>query len=100
MNKNKYDELIKKVADGRTERERGELLIKEMAQLIEGILNYNYAIEHYDGTGTVIDDRRNQVKKAIVLVKSDLDVYTKQLGLTETETKKVTDRLETISRKL
>ena len=97
----KYDELVKVVANSnRTERERGEILVREVAQLIDKILNYNYTVEHYDGKGTVIDDRRNEVKNAIVLVKSDLDVYIEQLGLTEVVNERTEDRLTAISKRI
>lgn len=98
---NKYEELVKVVANSnRSEKERGEILVREIAQLIDKILNYNYTVEHYDGDGTAISDRRNEVKNAIALVKSDLDVYTEQLGLTEVVDKKVADRLEAISKRI
>lgn len=77
----KYDELVKKNVDNVTSFERGDVLVREMCQLIDNIMGYRYVAEN--GKGTQLEDNKNKVKKSIILVKSDLDVYIEQLGITE-----------------
>lgn len=77
----KYDELIQKNINNVTSFERGDVLVREMCQLIDNIMGYRYVAEN--GKGTELEDNKNRVKKSIILVKSDLDVYIEQLGITE-----------------
>lgn len=87
----KYNDGVKTIANSnRSITERGNVTIKEICQLIEQIVDYNYATEHYKGDGTVIEDKKNSVKNSLTLVMSDLDIYTEQLGLTD----KVRDKME------
>lgn len=92
----KYKDMVKTVANGnKTQFERGEIIIKEMNRLSTDILDYRYAAERCSGDyGTVLEDRKNHIKKALVVLKSDLDIYIEQLGLTEDITKKATERLD------
>lgn len=93
----KYKDLVSKIADGsKTQFERGDILIREFCRLAEDILDYRYAAEHYNGTGTLLDDKRNQIKNSLVLVKSDLDIYMEQMGITEVVNDKATKRLTRI----
>ena len=97
----KYMDMIKKIANGeRTAFERGDIIIRELCRLTEDILDYRYAGEHYNGDGTVLDDKRNQIKKSLVIVKSDLDVYMEQLGITDEVRDKSNKRLEKIANKI
>lgn len=97
----KYMDMVKTIANGeRTAFERGDIIIRELCRLTEDILDYRYAGEHYDGNGTVLDDKRNQIKKSLVLVKSDLDVYMEQLGITDEVKDKSNKRLEKITNKI
>lgn len=77
----KYDELIKKNVNNATSFERGDVLVREMCQLIDNIMGYRYVAEN--GKGTELEDNKNKVKKSIILVKSDLDVYIEQLDISE-----------------
>ena len=98
----KYNEMVKKIADGnKTRFERGEVIIKEMNKLSTDILDYKYAAEHCsDDYGTVVEDRKNHIKNSIIVLKSDLDVYIEQLGLTEVIDKKATERLDRLAKKM
>ena len=79
-----YENLVKKIANSdRTETERGEVLIREMCRLMTDIVDYRYTKEHYEGGGTVIDDKRNNIKKSMSVVMSELDVYAEQLGVSD-----------------
>jgi hypothetical protein len=97
----KYENMVKIIADSnRTQFERGDILIKEMNRLSTDILDYRYAAEHYNGEGTVIEDKRNQIKNSLVLIKSDLDIYIEQMGMTETVNNKSSKRLSKIVDKM
>ena len=96
-----YNELVKKIAnDKRTSFERGDILVREMCQLIDKIMNYRYTAEHYDGTGNALEDMRNRIKKDLTLVKTDLDIYMEQLGVTEDVEDKATKRLEKLVKRM
>ena len=93
--------MVKTIADGdRTVFERGDIVIRELCKLTENILDYRYAGEHYDGDGTVLEDKKNKIKKTLVLVKSDLDVYMEQLGITDEVRDNTAKRLDKITKKI
>ena len=97
----KYEEMVKIVANGqRTAFERGDVIIREMCGLIDSILDYRYAGEHYNGDGTALEDKKNLIKKNLVLVTTDLDIYMEQLGITEEVKNKATKRLEKIAKRV
>lgn len=97
----RYENMVKVIADSdRTQFERGDILIKEMNRLSSDILDYRYAAEHYSGDGTVLEDKRNQIKNSLVVIKSDLDVYMEQLGITEVVADKAAKRLDKIVSKM
>ncbi len=50
-----YINSVKKLANGNKESsERANLLIKEMCQLTQSLLDYNYTIDHYNGNDNSI----------------------------------------------
>lgn len=90
-----YEEALEICANSdKTVESRGELIIRDMCRMINDILDYKYALENYHGTGTVLEDKRNVIKKSLVLLESDLDIYKKMLGINEdiftAKTKRVT----------
>lgn len=97
----KYMDMVKTIANGeRTAFERGDIIIRELCRLTEDILNYRYAGEHYDGNGNALEDMRNRIKKDLALVKTDLDIYMEQLGITEDVEDKATKRLEKLVKRM
>lgn len=101
----RYPEIIKKIATNSklTNFERGDNLIKEMNRLETDILDYRYVIDHYNGDGTAIEDKKRQVKNTLAVVKSDLDVYIEALGITDLvidksnkRLGKIVDRIESV----
>ena len=96
-----YWEKVKELAHngGKTDIERGEVIIREMLRLIGDLIDYRWAVEHYKGTGTAINDKKNSVKNSLALLISDLDIYTEQMGLTKKVQKRSDDRLEDLIKK-
>lgn len=95
-----YKEMVKIIAKDGNEVAKGNIIAREMCHLIDSILDYNYAVDNYIGDGTVIEDKRNQIKNKIALVVTDLDIYMEQLGLTEGVEKKTIKRLEKLTKRV
>lgn len=94
-----YKEMIKALAnDGRSAEDRSNVIIREICRLTSDICDYNYAVGHYKGNGTVIEDKQNQIKNSLALVLSDLSIYAEQLGITEDVETKVKKRLEKLNK--
>lgn len=90
----KYEEMIKVLAnDGMSELDREDILIREMAKLVEDLLHYRYVITH-DTKGTVVEDSKNLIKKSATLVETDLSVLIEQMGLTDDVRKRSRKRLD------
>ena len=78
-----YINSVKKLANGNKESsERANLLIKEMCQLTQSLLDYNYTIDHYNGNdnSTVVTDRMNTIKNSMAVLISEMDIYAEQQG--------------------
>lgn len=95
-----YKEMVKVIAEDGNEATKGNIVVREMCHLIDSILDYNYAVDNYVGDGTVIEDKRNQIKNKMTLVVTDLDIYMEQLGLTEEVEKKTIKRLEKLTKRV
>lgn len=96
-----YWDMVRKLAkSNKTETERGEILIKDMLRLVTDIIDYKHTKEYYKGDGTTIQDKKNSLRKSIILVMSDLDIYTEQMGFTESVKKKSSERLSKIIEKV
>lgn len=90
----KYEEMIKVLAnDGMSELDREDILIREMAKLVEDLLHYRYVTTH-DTKGTVVEDSKNLIKKSATLVETDLNVLIEQMGLTDDVRKRSRKRLD------
>lgn len=95
-----YESKVKAIAHfgDRTAIQRGELLVREMAKLINDLVDYRYAAEHYKGNNmsNLISEKQNKLKKDMAVLQSDLDIYMELMGLTadvETEADKRLERL-------
>lgn len=95
-----YKEMVKVIAEDGNEATKGNIVVREMCHLIDSILDYNYAVDNYVGDGTVIEDKRNQIKNKMTLVVTDFDIYMEQLGLTEEVEKKTIKRLEKLTKRV
>lgn len=96
-----YNEMITTIANGDMGKfERGELIIREMCKMTECILNYKYAAVHYKGSGTIVEDKLSEVKNAMAVLVSDMDVYAVQMGIKDKVDEKAAKRIEKISQKL
>lgn len=90
----KYEEMIKVLANnGMSELEREDILIREMAKLVEDLLHYRYVMTH-ETKGTVVEDSKNLIKKSATLVETDLSVLIEQMGLTDDVRKRARKRLD------
>lgn len=98
-----YGEMVGKMAkSGKTEFERGEALIRQFCKLTDEMLNYKYMVEHYNGgeRSSVIEDEKNILANKLAAVKSDLDIYVMQLGITSEVIDKETKRLERMVKRI
>ena len=90
----KYEEMIKVLANnGMSELEREDILIREMAKLVEDLLHYRYVMTH-ETKGTIVEDSKNLIKKSATLVETDLSVLIEQMGLTDDVRKRARKRLD------
>ena len=100
MENNMYIEAIKKLADGdRTELERADILIREMCRVTNNLLDYRYAVEHYKGSGTALNDMLGTMATSIALLESDLDVYKEYMNITDKVNKKKENRVIKLANK-
>lgn len=78
-----------------TAEERGQLLIRSMTRVIEAIINYNYAKNHYagDDSSAVIKDKLASVKNGLALLSSDMILYEEHFGIRELVDTKAQNRL-------
>ena len=89
-----YENMVKLMTnDGQDQFRRAERLIREMCDLIVQLLDYRFIAEKYDGNGTVDEDHKNQLKKTLALIVSDMDIYMEQTGITEDVKDKANKRL-------
>lgn len=101
MNKNKYKDMVRVIADSdRTQFERADILIREMCKLTSDLLDYRYASEHYKGDGNVIDDRINAIKNSLALIVADVDIYMEQMNITKEVRDKAAKRMDKLVNKL
>ena len=95
----KYEEMIKTLANnGMSELEREDILIREMARLVEDLLHYRYVVTH-ETKGTIVEDSKNLIKKSATLVQTDLSMLIEQLGLTDDVRKRSEKRLNKLINK-
>lgn len=99
-----YNQKIKRIADFSNDtEEKSEILIKEMCHVIEDILNFNYAHNHYKSqneNSTVLADHKNKIINSLSILKSDLDIYCEMFGIREEVELKAQKRVERIHNKL
>lgn len=81
----RYDEMIKRIANAnKSASERCDIVIKDMAKVIEEIINYKYALDHYNGkTDSVITDNANSVKNAVASLEVNMDILKEVLKITD-----------------
>lgn len=93
----KYEDGIKTIAGGDiTIAERSSRVVKMMAEFTAEIVDYNYAAEHYKGSGSVMEDCLNKLKNKMALVMSEMDIYAEQLGVTDKVVEKKKARINRI----
>lgn len=98
-----YREMVRQIAKADvTEIERGEMLIRRMANMIDVILNYKYVVEHYNGseTSTKLADEVNCIKNELAILVSELDIYMETLYITDKVKEKAENRVARILRKI
>lgn len=99
----KYKDMVEKIAKtGVSEIERGEMVIRRMANMIDIILDYKYVVEHYNGgeTSTKLADEVNCIKNELAILVSELDIYMETLCITDKVKEKAENRAARILRKI
>lgn len=94
----KYKEKIKKIADNGSTLIEGDILIRDMSRVIDDVMEYRYAAEHYNKK--VLDDKKSPVASSIAILIGDLEVYQEMLGITEKVGKKKTERVSKLADKM
>lgn len=94
-----YEEMIKKVAStNKTATERGEIIIKEMARVINDILDYKYVSDHHKGNK--LNDKAMEIKNSVAVLESDMDVFKEVLGIADKVDQKKEERMKKIVNRL
>lgn len=96
----RYEDIIKKIADSdKTVFDRGDLCIREMCRLINDIVDYRYAAEHYNGDSmdSVLRDKTNSIKNSLGVLESEFDIYKEMLGITTLVNQKKVSRINKIA---
>ena len=79
-----YWDMIRQIAEsGISVEDRGDMLIKDMAKVMDAVKQYKYTIEHYKGNGTVVQDMANKVKKTMVIMIVSGSVYAEILDIVD-----------------
>lgn len=92
-----YEDKIKYLATtDKTELERGDVIIKDMARLMQDLTDYRYAKEHYNGTGDVLKDKIMSIKNSIAVMMGDMDIYMEVVNITDMVKAKNNKRIDTI----
>ena len=94
----KYDDMIKTLA--RTEKtvyDRTDSVIKDMGKVMGDIVDYRYAIDHYEGNAaSVLNDNVMSIKNSVALLETELDILEEMLGIRDKVEEKKKNRLEKI----
>lgn len=88
----RYEDMIKIIAKtDKTVVDRGDIVVKDMSRLINDIMNYRYAVEHYKGdTEDVLTDKLMSVKNSMAILESDMDIYKETAEISsKVESKKI-----------
>lgn len=80
---------------------KGDVIIKQMGQLTSDIMNYKFAYDNYEGNRDIIlEEKTNIIRNTLAVLLSDIDIYTKMLGITESLERKKRKRLSKIVKKI
>lgn len=90
-----YKKAVQIMAGGdKDEIDRGDIIIKEMCRLTNDILDYRYAVNHYEGNQKgIFKDKIGSIKNTLAVMLGDIDMYMEYLDITDKVEKKKTDRL-------
>lgn len=98
----KYDDMIKALA--RTEKtvfDRTDSVIKDMGKVMGDIVNYRYAIDHYEGNAaSVLNDNVMSIKNSVALLETELEILEEMLGIRDQVKEKKEKRLERLVNRL
>ena len=98
------NDKIKTIAiNGKNEVEMGDAMIKDMCRLTNDLLDYRYVVEHYEAnseSSTMLRDRVNVVKKSMVVLMSDMEIYAEQMDITDEVEKLINKRINKIVKRL
>lgn len=98
---NKYDDDVMVIANNRIIIDQCDVITKEMCQMIIGMTNYKYALQHGNfDIGTVREDEINKLKNNISIVGSDIDIFMNMLNVTNDVIYKKKKRIEKMARKI
>lgn len=89
------------IESGKTEMDRGDMMIKSMCKVTEELLNYRYAYDNYVGNrDIVLKEKVNTIKNSLGVLMSEIMIYTETLGITEDVKEKADKRIVKIADKL
>lgn len=99
----KYDEMVKKVANTKDKSisDRCDMVIQSMTKVIYDIIEYRWAVEHYEGNSqSVLTDKANTIKNSSFIMESSLDLLNEALGIRDQVKEKKEKRLERLVNRL
>ena len=99
----KYDERVKIVANtnDKSVSDRCDMVIQSMTKVIYDIIEYRWAVEHYEGnTESVLTDKANSIKKSAAMMESNLDILYETLNIGDKVEEKKEERITKMINKL
>ena len=82
----KYEDALQLLVNSdRTELERADNLIKSMSRLAVDLLDYRFAVEHYDGNpnNTLVQDTLSKIINNLSSVKGDMDIFMVKMNVAD-----------------
>lgn len=97
-----YEEALKAIVNSnRDELDRGDMIISEMCKLTQNLLDYRYAVNHYEGNQKgVLIDKIGTIKNTLSVLLGDIDMYMEYVDITDKVNKKKEERVIKIAAKI
>lgn len=96
-----YENAVKIIANSdKTIADRGQIIIKEMNRLSSDIIDYDYTDKHYKGSGSVLTDKVQTIKKSLAVLLSEIDVYMQMLNITDSVKNNAERRVNRIAERI
>lgn len=95
--------MVKVVANtnDKSVSDRCDMVIQSMTKVIYDIIEYRWAVEHYEGNAeSVLTDKANSIKNSAAMMESNLDLIYETLDIRDKVRKKKEDRITKIANRI